>query len=105
MSLVANSTGSAPGRAKAWKAATPASPSRLPGMTGVAGAQNQARQKDSVATPSRHRSDGRNASGAIVFAEGRLLQATALNGARGGCSPEGWAPAAPDRAALPKDSF
>src|SRR6202522_1347966 len=102
MSLVANSTGSTPGRAKAWKAATPASPSRLPGTTVAAAAQTQARQKDSVATPSRHRSDGRNAPRARIFAEGRLLSATALNVARGGCSPAGLAPAVPDRAARPK---
>src|SRR5271154_1733058 len=88
MSLVANSTGSTPGRAKAWKAATPASPSRLPGTTVAAAAQTQARQKDSVATLSRHRSDGRNASRARIFAEGRLVSPTALNDARGDCSPE-----------------
>src|SRR5277367_36517 len=105
VSLVANSTGSTPGRAKAWKAATPASPSRLPGTTVAAGAQTQARQKDSVATPSRQKSDGRNASGAMIFAEGRLVRATAVNGARGGCSPDGLAPVVLDRAALPKVSF
>src|ERR1700722_8034308 len=104
-SLVANSTGSTPGRAKAWKAATPASPRRSPGTMVAAGAQTKARQTDKTASPSRHSSHGRKASRAKTFADGRLVSATALNVGRGGCSPDGLAPAAPDRAALPKVSL
>ena len=98
LSLVANSTGSTPGRAKAWKAATPASPSPLPGTTVAAGAQTKARQTDNAASPSRHTSHGRNASGATTFAEGRQAsRRSAVNDGRVGCSPEGLAPAAADR--------
>src|ERR1700722_19583997 len=105
VSLVANSTGSTPGRAKAWKAATPASPSRLLGTTVAAGAQTKARQTDKTASPSRHTSHGLSLSRAKIFAAGRLVSATVLNVGWGGCSPEGLAPVAPDRAALPKVSF
>src|SRR3981189_699449 len=71
LSLVANSTGSTPGRANAWKAATPASPRPLAGTTIAAGAQTKATQTDNVASTHRHKSEDRNAWGAATFAENR----------------------------------
>src|ERR1700752_5085452 len=71
LSVVANSTGSTPGRANAWKAATPASPSPLAGETVAAGAQTRERKTNIAPTPSRHKSDGRNGLVAAVLAENR----------------------------------